>query len=341
MDEINNLVTGFIDNQYAVNVGPGGKYDLSGDDFNDDLDWAVMTFIRAYQITGNANWLAAAETNFNTVWNRAQAPGGKGDGLSGLIQSQPHGKKWSPNLDSPVNFTFVIDGYLIYHSTGDITYKTEADNVYSWAMANLYETTVNDGSGPGVCNDQTSLTCAKIYDSTTGHSDYTYNYGIAIEAATLEGDYTKAQYIANWLMYNSNNPNYPYAGTYTLNGVQYNVLPNYKQGGVNDAGYNGIALRGIGFGLSHGALNASTLAWAQANLQAAWELRNSSDVMWNDWNNQTTPLPITPSTGLYSWDASPAVAGMFDIPAPHQHQRWRQMGGRSDNWNVEYSRASQ
>ncbi len=117
-------------------------------------------------------------------------------------------------------------------------------------------------------------------------------------------------------MYNSNNPNYPYAGTYTFNGVTYNVLPNYGQGGYNDDGYNGIALRGIGIGYSRGALNVTTLAWAQANLQAAWELRNSSDVMWNDWDNQVSPLPITPNSGLYSWDCSPAVAGMLDIPPP-------------------------
>ena len=315
VDEINNLCTGFVDNMPSRFVGPGGKYDWSGDLFNDDLNWAVIAFIRAYRITGNASWLAAAETNFNTVWNRAQAPGGQGNGLSGLMQSQPHGKKWSPNLDSPVNFTFVIAGYLLYDNTQDMTYKNEADNVYSWAVGHLYTTKVNGG----ICNGHPGLTCAKIYDSTTGHSDYTYNYGIAIQAATREGDTAKAQYIANWLMYNSNNPNFPYAGTYTFRDVQYNVLPNYRQGGNNDAGYNGIALRGVGFGLFHGALNATTLAWARANLQAAWELRNSSDVMWNDWDNQATPLPITPNSGLHSWDCSPAVAGMLDIPQEKIH----------------------
>ncbi|HVC90315.1 MAG TPA: hypothetical protein VND66_06810 [Acidobacteriaceae bacterium] len=310
VDEINNLCTGFVDNMPSRFVGPGGKYDWSGDLFNDDLDWAVIAFVRAYQITGNSSWLAAAETNFNTVWTRGQAPGGQGNGLSGLIQSQPHGSKWSQNLDSPVNFTFVIAGYLLYDNTRDVTYKQEADNVYSWAIDHLYSIKVNGG----VCNGHPGLTCAKIFDSTTGHSDYTYNYGIAIQAATRAGDSIKAQYIADWLMYNSNNPNYPYAGTYTFRGVQYNVLPNYHQGGNNDDGYNGIALRGVGFGYSRGTLNATTLAWAQANLQAAWELRNSADVMWNDWDNQPIPLPVTPNSGLYSWDCSSAIAGMLDIP---------------------------
>lgn len=316
-NEVDELCDGFIDNAYAVNKGPNGPYDLSGDDFNDDLDWAIMAFARAYQITRNPKWLTAAEVNFNTVWTRAQAPGGLGNGLSGLIQSQPHGTKWTPNLDSPVNFTFVIAGYMIYGSTHNSTYKTEADNVYQWAIAHLYTTTV-DG---GVCNGEPDLTCAKIYDSTTGHSDYTYNYGIAIQAAVREHDRDKAQYVANWLMYNSNNPNYPYAGTYD----GYNILPNYRQGGNNDDGYNGIALRGVGYALTHGDFNMRLLLWAQANVAAAWTIRNSDDVMWNNWTPDA-PAAVTPSTGLYSWDCTPGMAGMFDIPAP------REFSGRE--WNA-------
>ncbi|HUY81468.1 MAG TPA: hypothetical protein VMU92_07075, partial [Acidobacteriaceae bacterium] len=57
------------------------------------------------------------------------------------------------------------------------------------------------------------------------------------------------------------------------------------------------------------------LAWAQANVAAAWRIRNSEDVMWNNWTPDD-PSAVTPSSGLYSWDCSPALAGMFDIPAP-------------------------
>jgi len=306
-DEINDLCAGFIDNTYTVNRGPNGPYDLSGDKFNDDLDWAVMAFTRAYRMTHNANWLTAAELNFNTVWTRAQAPGGQGNGMSGLIQSQPHGKNWKPNLDSPVNFTFVIAGYLIYDTTHDREYMRKADNVYQWSITHLYTISV----GGGACKGHPGLTCAKIYDSTTGHSDYTYNYGIAIQAASREKDFTKVQYITNWLMYNSNNPNFPYVGTY--NG--YNILPNYHQGGNNDDGYNGIALRGVGYAIARGILDRRQLAWAQANVAAAWRIRNSEDVMWNNWTPDD-PSAVTPSSGLYSWDCSPALVGMFDIPAP-------------------------
>lgn len=327
---VNNLCTGFIDNMTPGSYfGPGGSLDWSGDVFNDDLMWASIAFARAYQITHNADWLTAAENQFNTVWKRAQA------GNGGLIQSQPHtppnGGTWVPVEDAPVNFTFVIAGYLIYDNTGDTTYKNHADTVYAWASANLFGTA---DAGPA-CKGQTGLTCVKIYDSNNtsipnysysggiGRSDFAYNYGTAIQAAVREAvagnnpatNEAAAQNIANYLMFNMDNPNSPYAGTYGV----YNILPNYGQDGTNDAGYNGIALRGVGLGLDRKdattgqpILNATTLAWAQANLQAAWNIRNSDNVMWNDWVD-SIPANYT----YHSWDCSSAVAGMLDIAPPN------------------------
>lgn len=326
--QINSLCDGFADNMPAKWKGPVDRYDWSANRFNDDLAWASIAFARAYQITGNANWLAAAEENFNTIWSRAQ-PHGRTDGRGGLLQTQPKGETWTPNLDSPVNFAFVIAGYRLHDSTtGPIgaTYKSKADAVFAWAKANLY---IYDFKP---CNDHPGLTCSKIYDANNtstggkiGSFDYTYNYGIAIEAATLEGDKTMAATAANWLMYNSNNPNYPYIGTY--NG--FNILPNYSARGAlnssNNAGYNGIALRGVAFGISHGALaETKALAWAQANLESAWHQKSEENLTWDDWAHPT-------SGDAYSWGDSGALAGMLDIDAPGGYseakssgsQRWR------------------
>jgi hypothetical protein len=332
LTHVNNLCNGFIDNMTPAGyIGPGGKLDWSGDVFNDDLMWASIAFARAYQITHDPDWLTAAKNQFNTVWTRAQA------GNGGLIQSQKHtprdGSTWVPNLDAPVNFTFVIAGYLIYDNTGDASYKNKADTVYAWASANLFGAAV---AGPA-CQNQTGLTCVKIYDSnntgpfpnyksytggTIGRSDYAYNYGTAIQAAVREAlagndaatNEAAAQNIANYLMFNMNNPNFPYGPPY--NG--YNILPNYGQDGTNNAGYNGIALRGVGLGLNRKnaggqpILNATTLAWAQTNLQAAWNIRNSDNVMWNDWVDS-----IPGNYTYHSWDCSSAVAGMLDIAPPN------------------------
>jgi hypothetical protein len=100
-------------------------------------------------------------------------------------------------------------------------------------------------------------------------------------------------------MFNMDNPFSPYSGTY--NG--YNILPDYGQNGTNNAGLNGIALRAIGLGLNRNGTNG---------LQAAWNIRNPDNVMWNDWVNS-----IRGSYTCHAWDCSDAVAGMLDIPAPN------------------------
>ncbi len=344
VNEITALCTGFIDNMPSKWIGSKGGYDWSGDRFNDDLAWAVAAFTRAYQITKDQTFLSAAEENFNTIWNRAQAEVVTVNGVKevGLAQAQPpsgvtpknNPNNWSPNLDAPANFGFVIAGYLLWDNTGNSTYKTEADEVYAWAMANLYTTSANNG---GPCTGHTSLTCGKIRDANNtayntgvfactsgtnpacfpttgiGPTDFAYNYGIAVQSNVRYGDNTVAQYITNYLMYNMNNSTYPYAGTYSYGGTNCNILPNWSgstdNNNSNDAGYNGIALRGVAFGLSRSALNATSQAWAQANVQAAWNQRNSNNVTWANW--------VSPTTGdQYSWGDSAALAGLLDVPAP-------------------------
>lgn len=336
-NEVTALCNGFIDNMPSKWKGPHDQYDWSGDSFNDDLGWAVIAFTRAYQITQTPAFLTAAEENFNTIWNRAQAYENTVGGVTevGLAQSQPpagitptnNPNNWSPNLDAPANFTFVIAGYLLTSNTGDSTYENEANEVYNWAIANLYTTTAHNG---GACNGQSGLTCGKILDANnsaynlapfagfpaTGVSptDYSYNYGTAIQATVRYGDNATAQLIANYLMYNLNNSTYPYATpAYTYGGNTYNILPNWGGSSNNNdatfAGFNGIAMRGVAFGVTRNALNATTEAWAQANLQSAWNYANSDNVTWANW--------VTPTTGdQYSWGDSAALAGMLDIPAP-------------------------
>lgn len=336
VNEIIALCNGFIDNMPSKWIGPKGGYDWSGDRFNDDLAWAATAFVRAYQITGDRTFLSAAEENFDTIWNRAQAEVVTVSGVKevGLAQIQPptgvspqnNPSNWSPNLDAPANFGFVIAGYLLTDNTGSSLYKAEANEVYAWAMENLYTISSNNG---GPCKAHMSLVCGKIRDANNtaynagvfagyapagiGPTDFAYNYGIAIQSTVRYGDHTSAQRIANYLMYNMNNSNYPYAGTYVYGGTTYNVLPNWSgsknNNNSNDAGYNGIALRGVAFAITRNAVNATTEAWAQANVQAAWNERNSNDVSWANWVSPT-------AEDQYSWGDSAALAGLLDIPAP-------------------------
>lgn len=291
---------------------------------------------------------AQAETN--------ASGGGTGGTEVGLLQAfcnKNNGKdgdcssndtSWGPSLDAEVNFTFVIAADLLANNTSGATkttYLNERDAVYKWAMDNLYSTTSTHANN---CTASAGVTCAEIYDSNRTASfsggsfngengywsgkatsaistwDFSMNYGTAIQAATREGDFTSAQNIANYLMYGLSNPNHGYATTYSYNGNTYKVLPNYGTEGSNYDGSNGIALRGVGFGLSRSALNNATLLWAQANLQAAWNQKNSDNVIWNDWTDSTgstsDPL-LTPPPYVYdSWDCSDAVVGLLDITSP-------------------------
>jgi predicted alpha-1,6-mannanase (GH76 family) len=251
----------------------------SGDSYDDDLMWATIAFTRAYQDTGNATWLADAETNFATVWSRGYDSSG-----GGIWWDTPADN----NRVSASNWTFVIAGNMLYNITGNSTYQSEAKTIYTWAMSNLYNSTNGE-----------------VYDgvnSSTGTStaQYSYNYGTAIGANYFEGDFSDANNMATYLINNLSD------GTYD----GYNVMPNYGQGGTDGGGFNGIALRWVGYAYAHEAIaNSAVLSWAQTNVSHAWAERNSSGLSYNNWTT-TTPS----GTDLYGWDCSDTVVGMQDIP---------------------------
>jgi predicted alpha-1,6-mannanase (GH76 family) len=267
---VSQLCNGFV----AQNTG-----NWSGDSYDDDLMWATIAFTRAYQITGNSTWLSDAETNFATVWSRGYDSSG-----GGIWWDTPADN----NRVSASNWTFVIAGNMLYNITGNSTYQSEAKTIYTWAMANLYDASngeVYDGVG----------------SSGTSKSQYTYNYGTAIGANYYENDFSDANNMATYMIANFNNN-----GTYD----GYNIMPNYGQGGTDGGGFNGIALRYVGYGLAHGEIsNSSVLPWAQDNVSHAWSQRNSSGLSFNNWATSTPS-----GTNLYGWDCSDTVVGMQVIP---------------------------
>ncbi len=301
------LIANTIDDLCAGFVAHNGSV-WSADQYDDDLDWAIMAFARAYQITGNSTWLTDAETNFNYVWINGQV-NGQTNGSWGLTQIRGQQRMYAN-----VNFTFVIAGYLLYNITGDSSYKSKADAIFNWSKTNLYVYNHEPAK-----NGSTNI-CSMIYNYNNSqfgkalqNRDVMYNYGIAIQAAYFEHDTNMAQTVANWMIYNvdadpaGDGP--PYAGTFD----GYNVLPDYGAGagtnnGANDCGYNGIGMRGFGVALRNGILtNPDALPFAQANVQSAWNHRGSDNVEWCGWTT-------SPSGTKYSWGDSSAMAAMFDIP---------------------------
>ena len=251
----------------------------STDNYNDDLNVATIAFARCYQIVGAGICLSDAETSFSTVWGRAQA----GDG--GLCQNV----KLGCYENSSANWTFVIAGNLLYNITGTTSYQTEKDGVYTWAKANLYDSTtggVRDGKGGGI-------------------STYTYNYGYAMIAGSYQGSNIAVPKMADYVF--NSFPSSVYDGT----SGGYNIMPDYSNGGTihdgNDNGFNGILMRGVGFANSYGYLPSADLLAAQANINAAWSFRNPYALSWDDWD-------LTTTGDSYSWNDSSTLAGMLDLP---------------------------
>lgn len=275
---IDQLCAGFV-----AQHGVGAAWNVNV--YDDDLMWATIAFTRASSITGNRRWLRDAEAAFQTVWTRGYDTE-MGGGIWWRSDCEKHCAEGFKN--SPANWTFVIAGYLLHAATGNETYRTEAATVHAWARKTLYvEATgrVHDGvRRRGVVDAQ-----------------YSYNYGIAIGAFTFSDDPKNATQAAVYMMDNLSTDN--------VNG--HRILPNYGQGGGDGAGFHGIALRWTGYALAHKSItDPAVLPWAHRNVEEAWTVRNAAGVSWNNWSQPT------PATGLYSWDASDALVGLLDIPAP-------------------------
>lgn len=252
----------------------------------------AAAYTRAYNITGNTRWLALAIKAFNVVWNRAQVSNNAA--VFGLRRSQK-----DTNIDSPVNFGCVVAGDLLAAAVPaqSAFYTNCANTIYAFAAGHhqLYQIQ------------------GKVWDSTTGHNDYSYNYGLALAAAALQGDHNACTNIANYLATQFHgNRNYPVNGTWNDGGTNYNLLPYYGNTSVgnckNNAGYNNVCFRGLGCAIQAGYLTSSQEQWARENVEAAFYHRNSAGLMWGNWQSPT------PADGLFSWDCSGGVAGILDIP---------------------------
>jgi predicted alpha-1,6-mannanase (GH76 family) len=271
---VNQLCSGFVA-QFSS--------DWSGDTYDDDLMWATIAFIRAYNATGNKAWLIDAENNFATVWSRGYDTT-FGGGIWWNVSSAHTSSGYKASAS---NWTFVIAGNLLYQTTGNPTYLDEANTIYNWASTTLYDAStgrVHDG----------------INSSGIQDGQYSYNYGVAVGASYFENKWSDTTNIATYLISNLSGG--------AIGG--YNIMPNYGQGGTDGGGFNSITLRWIGYAYARGAIsNSNVLSWAQANVGLAWAQRNSSGLSWNNWS-----APTPDGTALYSWDCSNTVAGMLDIP---------------------------
>lgn len=282
--------------------------DWSSDVYNDDLSVAVLAFVRCWELTSSGVCLTDAENNFNTVYSRGYDTDlGGGLWWNNDMPSKPNNTCSKAPTDcikgSSANWTFVIAGYLLYQASGDSSYKTKADTIYSWAISHLY-----DSSTGLVYNDED-------YQGNMNSGLVTYNFGLAIGAAAEENNSTATNNMANYLMDNS----FSGASGATING--YNILPNYGQSTNGFGVFNGMTFRWVSIAnRKSGYIPSSYTAWAQTNLDQGWAVRNPYALSWDDWvpDPPASTSPTTPSSGLLSPDCTPILVGFMYLPPTAQ-----------------------
>lgn len=103
--------------------------DWSGNEYNDDISWAVLDCVRAYLLFGDSKYLDVAKKNYDMMYAR----GLRDDGL--II--------WKMNTDggttSCINGPATVAACYLAIATGDDSYYTKAKNIYSaWSNSALY-----------------------------------------------------------------------------------------------------------------------------------------------------------------------------------------------------------
>ena len=258
LTEVTQLLNGF--------TGINGT-SWSGNGYNDDCMWACIAYLRGYGDTGNASFLSIAESNFGMVWARAW------DTSAGGL--------WWTTADTSKNSCdenpAAIAAYLLYQNTGNSSYLTQANELYNWEVATLF----NPSTG-------------EIYDNYSGGTvnggATSYNQGTFIGASDFLGHYANAEIAANYLMGSGG------------------LLPDYGLGN-NNSGFNGIAIRWTAKFMKDYNLENNYLAWLQFNANAAFQDRRSADdLSWCSWEYPT------PASTLDSWSCISSIIALMDVP---------------------------
>ena len=251
----------------------------SWNEYNDDVCWATIAYLRGYQATGNTTFRTIAKSNFDMMYARAwdSTLGG------GLWWKTDKGGK-----NSCVNGPGAIAAYLLYVTLNDASYLTKAQNIFNWQKSHLVDNT------SGAVWDSISPSGSINYWSST------YNQGTYVGAANYLGDVASATLAANYTKNSMSG----------ANGEGGLILPQYGTGG-NNSGFNSICVRWIARFMNDRGLQSSYLGWLQSNANAAWRVRRGADnLSWCQWLEPTTNF-----TNFYSWDCISSVGALQVVTA--------------------------
>ena len=249
----------------------------SNNDFNDDIAWAVIAYTRGYGSTGDKKYLAIAQNNFDMMFARAWDPS------KGALFWKTNNKSYNSCIECPAG----IAAFLLSQALKDSSYETRARNLYNWNKANLFD------AKTGAVLDSVGT------DGKFNNWSSTYNQGTFVGLANFLGETATAKLAADYTMTKMGK----------ANASGFMIMPQYNAGGGDLAGFHSIGLRWISRFMKDRGLEATYLPWLQANADAAWNMRRTSDNLgWNRW------LEPTPDDVLHSWDAISTVVALQVVP---------------------------
>lgn len=246
----------------------------SGNNYNDDITWAVIAFSRAYLMTGNSNFRDIAKSNFDFMFARAWETNFAG---GGLWWSTDKGGK-----NACINGPAAIAACYLYTIYGDSSYLSKAQACYAWERQVLFHTDT------GAIDDSIGTN----YVHNTWASSY--NQGTFIGAANFLYRITGLPFYYQDAIL---------AEKFAQNSIcsSDGIYPEYGSGDFG--GFNGILARWAARFAKDQNLWACFGPWLISNGNAAWNVRNTNNLSWEKWK---TPTPAGTNV-LASWDCSDTV----------------------------------
>ena len=261
--------------------------DWTWNDYNDDLLWAGLMFIRAYLITENKLYLEQAKWDWDLLYSR-----GWSDDLGGGIWWSVKKEEKSGLSNNPA----VCMACYLYEATGDEKYLEQAKKIYDWIKSKLYN---NDGS----VDERITA------DGSLPHAYNVYNQGTFIEGASLLYKITSDQ---KYLEDAQKTIEYVMVNLVTNDGI----MSRWKVDGTWQSEFaRGIArllqiepklwkYEGV---YTNEKKKITYFDWMRLNADAAWNTRDKvNNISGCKWDEQT---PTYPSEGK-TWESDACVSSV-------------------------------
>jgi hypothetical protein len=255
----------------------------------DDIMWWVISFARAYEITGKSEYLALSVSGFNRVWYGA--PGVD----NGSYDTQNGGLYWGWKSDQRgktacINYPAVVAAATLYSITAEQQYLDKALDVYEWSRNTLFDKTNGRVADHKAGNNPTNWTL------------HVYNQATCIGAATLLYKITgERRYLDDAVL----------AADYTKNSMSDKYGALSFENGIEQGIYTAIFAQYI-IRLIEDGKQTQYLDWMRYNANKGWANRDARKLTYKNVNM------ACPAGVLEVYDASACPAIMQVIPPKNQ-----------------------